>query len=212
MRLWILALCTTLLSCASAKHEYPLITLETELGKIVIQVDDIKAPSAAQYFVSLVNRGDYSNAAFYRSGSLDGSPEPQLIQGGTLGHIAASRTPMTFEPGSIELLSKFETTHESGLTHQYASVSLARDLLKTGKVIPELVVCLRATPEMDAGARSEPDSNGFPVFGRVVTGMDIVHAVTEKKSSAPTFIPFLKGQILNHPVQILSAYQSNGKH
>ena len=184
------------------------VVLETSLGRVVLAIDTQKAPEAASYFLGYVDRGQYDGAHLYRSASLDKQPEPQLIQGGILLDALNSTAPIDpSQYGVSSLLPKWETTADTGLRHTRGSLSLARDLLATGHVIPELVVCLRDIPRMDATAEGSPDAAGFPVIGEVLTGMDIMDAVSHAELKGETNIAFLNGQILSKPISISQAYR-----
>jgi peptidyl-prolyl cis-trans isomerase A (cyclophilin A) len=51
-------------------------------------------------------------------------------------------------------------------------------------------------PALDHGGKRNPDGQGFAVFGRVVSGMEVVRRI----HAAP-----VKGQSLEPPVKILGA-------
>lgn len=188
------------------------VVFETALGDIVIAVDQERAPQTAGYFLGFIQRGQYNGASLYRSASFDGLAEPQLVQGGMLQN--ALNTTGAIDPADygVALLPTIESTELTGMQHTRGAVSLARDLLDTGFVIPEIVFCLRAVPSMDANGRDRPDTQGFPVFGHVVSGMDVIEAVTRRGLDGPTTIPFLAGQILTEPVVIQHAYQQTITH
>ena len=193
---------------SAAVTERVHVVLETELGRVVLAIDTERAPLAANYFLRYIDRGDYDGANLYRSASLDGLPTPQLVQGGLLAGALNSThpvDPLAFGVGS--LLPEWDTTAESGLRHLRGSISLARDLLDTGHVIPEIVFCLRDIPRMDAGNNGRPDALGFPVIGEVLSGMDVIDTVSQAQLDGATSISFLEGQILSNPITIKHAYR-----
>ena len=179
-----------------------LVLVETELGDITIALDLQRAPQAGAYFLGFVDRGRYDGATIYRAASLDEEDSPQLVQGGLLQAALVSNERVTLAELDIDTLPEFETTAQSGLKHDYATVSLARDLLYTGDVIPEFVIYLRRASQIDAGGSDRPDRRGYPAIGQVVAGMDVVRAVTNRERSGPTTIAFLHGQVLTEPVRI----------
>ena len=63
------------------------VLLQTETGRIEIEIFDEQAPVTTGYFRGLVDRGDYDGATFYRSSTLDIADGPRLIQAGLLGGI-----------------------------------------------------------------------------------------------------------------------------
>lgn len=183
------------------------VVFETSLGEIVVAFDAANAPKTTEYFLGYVDRGQYDGATLYRSATFDSDAAPQIVQGGVL--VAALNQAGKIDPAAfgVDYLTTLETTHNTGIRHQRGVVSFARDLLDTGHVIPEIVFCLRAVPEMDAFGRDKPDSHGFPAAGHVIAGMDVVEAVTRQPLEGATTIPFLRGQILSEPVQIIRAYR-----
>lgn len=183
------------------------VVMQTSLGQIVIEIDEERAPITAAYFLGYIDRGQYDGATLYRSAALDGRNDPQLVQGGILASALNSASPVSPADHGAAYLESIETTERTGLRHERGTVSLARDLIDTGHVIPEIVFCLRDIPSMDAGGRDKPDSKGFPAFAKIISGMDVVEAVTRQALDGDTSIAFLQGQILTDPVTILHAYR-----
>lgn len=182
------------------------VVLETAAGEIAIEVLAECVPRTAAWFRSLVERGDYDGSAFYRSTTLAVPDGPRLIQGGPLhealtGHASAS-APSAGPSGRGELLEEIETTAHTGIRHGRGTVSLARDLLNTGFVLPELFICLGDFPQLDYGGRSEPDERGFPAFGQVTAGLDAVERIAAAETAGATPIERLRGEILTRPVAI----------
>lgn len=184
------------------------VVMETQLGRIELAIDTLRAPRAAAYFLEHIDRGQYDGATLYRSASLDGLPEPQLVQGGLLAAALNTTRGVDLTTYGIgALLPAWETTRTSGYRHQRGSISLARDLLATGHVIPEIVFCLRDIPLMDAANDGKPDAKGYPVIGEVLSGMELIDAASRAELEGPTSIPFLEGQILSTPVKINRAFR-----
>jgi len=102
------------------------------------------------------------------------------------------------------MLTEFETTKDSGERHVSGAVSLARDLVGIGHGLPEWFICLDDYPDLDFDGPTEPDNRGFPVFGTVVDGLDIVEAIAAAPTGAPTTIDRLVGEVLKDPIAIHS--------
>ncbi len=201
-----LALVLLFSSVTSGGQAETLVRLETDLGNVVIALNEELAPATTRYFLGYVDKGQYDGATIYRAASFDTDSRPQIVQGGVM--FDALNAEGEIDPASFNveyLHSPIESTDRTGLKHRRGAVSFARDLLKTGLVIPEIVFCLRDVPEMDANGRAIPDTSGFPVVGRVVSGLKVIEDVTLEALDGPTQIPFLKGQILSKPVVIRRA-------
>ncbi|TFH67383.1 hypothetical protein E3W66_07770 [Gammaproteobacteria bacterium LSUCC0057] len=180
------------------------VALTTTQGLIELTLDREKAPLAVNYWLSYANSERYLQANFYRSASMDEDPNPQMIQGGLLA-AGLNQTPTpSVQDFAVDPLMNFETTAQSGLKHQRGSVSLARDLLGGGGVIPELCIYLRDSPMLDAGGSRSYDQRGFPVIGTVTAGLDVVEKISQQPRQGQTAIAFLQGQILTQPVRLLS--------
>jgi peptidyl-prolyl cis-trans isomerase A (cyclophilin A) len=198
-------------STSAAKTPAPTavnVILETDLGNMVLRVDTDNAPITSAYFLRIIDNGLYNGATFYRSASLDGEAGPQIIQGGILQDALTQTGPISATDFKMPTLPSVERTSRTGLTHEAGTISFARDLLDTGVVIPEIFICLRACTWADEGARSVPDTHGFPAFGKVLEGMDTVQAIANQETNGETSIKFLQGQIHSTPIVIRKAYRA----
>lgn len=181
---------------------HPRVVVEVASGAIVLEVFDQLAPRAAGYFLGLVDSGVHDGTTIYRSTSLGVPGGPRLIQAGPLGAVLAPSgggRPLSQRP---QLLESFETTGDTGLRHRSGTLSLARDLLDTGFALPEFFLCLGDLPQLDEGGREEPDTCGFPAFGAVVEGLDLVAKIAARETAGATPVAMLEGQILTRPVEI----------
>jgi len=209
---WLFVLLPLLMACVSGSpndresRRSESIILTTSLGEIVIEVDVEGSPKTSAYVLGLVDRGELNGTSFFRSAALGARPgQGRLIQGGLLHRWVSANEVPSLTTLDLPTLADFETTDDTGNRHVRGAVSLARDLIETGVVIPDLVVCLEDVPSMDRGGRDRPDDRGFPVFGRVTEGMDVVEAIASRATEGRTAVPFLEGQILTEPVVIREA-------
>jgi len=179
-----------------------LLVFDTSLGSIEIDVHDAAAPLTARYVRRLVDAGHFDGAAFYRSTTLGAEGRDRLIQGGPLAPLFMGSD--TAIPHLV-LLETVESTTLTGLAHRRGTVSLARDLVTTGHVLPEIFVCLDDYPELDAGGRTDPDAAGFPAFGVVTGGLEVVAAIAAGETAGDSPVERLVGEILTDPIPIASA-------
>ena len=184
------------------------IFLQTDDGRIEIEVFEDQAPLTSTYFLGLIDRGDYDEATFYRSSTLGVEGSPRLIQGGILGGLLSGSVSKPADGDSPAFLEVIETTSMTGLRHRRGTVSLARDLLDTGFALPEIFICLGNFPQLDFGGRSQPDELGFPAFGEVVIGLDVAEKIAESETAGAARIGMLEGQILTRAVAITAAQRS----
>lgn len=196
MRLFFLVMfCVVAFSCAPAAPTAPAevqVTLETELGDIVLAIDTVKAPITASNFLRYVDAGLYEGGTFFRSVRTDNQPDDsiriEVIQGGA----NPQRSGGFFEPIPLE------TTAQTGLSHLEGTLSMARSGPDTAT--HSYFICVADEPELDFGGYRQPDGQGFAAFGRVVQGMDVVRAIQAGQ---------VRGQSLLDPVVTTRATRTN---
>jgi peptidyl-prolyl cis-trans isomerase A (cyclophilin A) len=163
----------------------PRVRIDTDLGRIVIEVSVSRAPVTAANFLRYVDAGLYDGTTFFRTVTLDNQPEDairiEVIQGGTVGD------------GRAFPAIPHETTDRTGLRHVDGAVSMARSA--PGSARSSFFICINDQPELDFGGRRNPDGQGFAAFGRVAEGMDVVRRIQRGPAA---------GQQLAPPVRIVS--------
>ena len=170
------------------------VRVQTELGDIVIEVDQAKAPITAANFLRYVDAGHYSGGIWHRTVKMDNQPEStikiEVIQAGVNPDKAKSGFP------AITL----ERTSVTGLLHNDGVISMARgapDSATSGWFI-----CINDQPSLDFGGQRNPDGQGFAAFGRVVSGMDVVRKIQAAPSSADRKTN-TEAQRLTPPIKII---------
>jgi len=171
------------------------VRVETELGVILLEVDQAKAPVTAANFLRYVDAGHYNGGTWHRTVKLDNQPEStikiEVIQAG----VNPDRAKESFPPIALE------RTNKTGLLHKDGAISMARggpDSATSGWFI-----CINDQPSLDFGGMRNPDGQGFAAFGRVVTGMDVVRRIQAAPSS-PTRTTNTEAQRLTPPIKIVS--------
>lgn len=187
----LLALLATLAVASGVEEEKVRVAMTTTLGDIVLEIDVVKAPLTAANFLALVDGEYYDGASFYRSVTYAndrGNPRIEVIQGG-LGDRPAPLPPIDHE-----------STKVSGLRHVDGAISMARG--DVGTASSEFFICIGDQPGLDFGAERNPDRQGFAVFGRVVSGMDVVRRIQQQEAAGASDSEYTAGQILTNPVVI----------
>ncbi len=185
--------CILSLSALASDADSESVRMTTDLGVVDIEINTEAAPISANNFLRLVDGGHMDGTSFYRVVSPEndnGSPPISVIQGGN----GSGDSP--FEPIA------HETTEDTGLLHLNGAISMARG--DVGTASTEFFICIGAQPALDFAAQRNPDGQGFAVFGYVVDGMDVVQAIHQQPSDAPTESAYVKGQMLEEPVKIIS--------
>ena len=179
------------------KPEPPVrVLVQTELGDIVVEVDQARAPATAANFLRYMDAGHYNGGSWHRTVTLDNQPESEVkievIQAGVNPDVAKSG----FPPIPIE------RTDATGLLHKDGVISMARgapDSATSGWFI-----CINDQPSLDFGGKRNPDGQGFAAFGRVVQGMDVVRKIQRAPSSSDRSSN-TEAQRLTPPIKILKA-------
>jgi peptidyl-prolyl cis-trans isomerase A (cyclophilin A) len=134
------------------------VRIDTSLGAIVIELDAAKAPKTVANFIDYVKAGHYDGTIFHRV-----IPD-FMIQGG--GMNAEMQEKPTRSP--IPLESK------NGLTNVRGSVAMARTS-NPDSATAQFFINIKDNAFLDAA--NTRDGTGYAVFGKVVSGMDVVDKI-----------------------------------
>ena len=192
----LLALClAAALSAPAAARDAPpapavavRVILETSAGSILVETDP-RAPITAANFLRYVDEGRFNGTDFYRGMELGAGTG--VVQGGTANAPDRILPPIAHEP-----------TSQTGLRHVNGALSMAR--FDPGTADGDFFIIVGNLPGFDAG-RAAPGDPGFAVFGRVIEGMDVVRAILTAPKSPPEGEGFMRGQMLDPRIRILSA-------
>jgi peptidyl-prolyl cis-trans isomerase A (cyclophilin A) len=180
---------------ATAAQPKPVrVLVQTELGDIVVEVDQQRAPATAANFLRYVDAGHYDGGTWHRTVKMDNQPESpvkiEVIQAGVNPAFAKSG----FPPIALE------RTSVTGLAHKDGVISMARgtpDSATSGWFI-----CINDQPSLDFGGARNPDGQGFAAFGRVIKGMDVVRKIQSAPSSTNRTTN-TEAQRLTPPIKII---------
>jgi peptidyl-prolyl cis-trans isomerase A (cyclophilin A) len=176
------------------------VRVQTELGDIVVEVEQAKAPVTAANFLRYVDAGHYDGGMWHRTVKMDNQPESavkiEVIQAG----VNPERAKDGFPPIALE------RTNKTGILHKDGVISMARgapDSATSG-----WFVCINDQPSLDFGGARNPDGQGFAAFGRVVSGMDVVRKIQAAPSST-NMTTNAEAQRLTPPIRILKVTRVN---
>lgn len=147
---------------ASADTANPQVLVKTSKGEFVIELYPQKAPITVANFLKYVDDGHYSGTIFHRV------IPSFMIQGGGFGsdlYQGAMRPKPTRAP--IELESR------NGLKNDRGWVAMAR----TGdpnSATSQFFINVVDNANLN---HPQPDGNGYAVFGKVVSGLEVVDAI-----------------------------------
>lgn len=172
-----------------------LVELETELGVITVSLETERAPITAANFLRYVDDDRFDGTKCYRAMRVTGGEEPAgFLQCGAQNHPDRLFPPIAHEP-----------THETGLSHTNGALSMAR--FDPGTATGDYSIMIRDQRGLDALPDAEDPERrpGFAVFGYVVDGMEVVHAIHARPTDPEKGEGFLKGQMLATPITIIEA-------
>lgn len=134
------------------------VKLTTNLGDIVIELDAQRAPKTVDNFLQYVKSGHYKGTVFHRV--IDGF----MIQGGGLTADLAQKP--TRPPIPLE--------SRNGLNNDAGTVAMARTSVPDSATA-QFFINLRDNAFLNAA--NARDGHGYAVFGKVVSGMDVVDRI-----------------------------------
>ena len=137
------------------------VTIETSMGTITAELDDVKAPITVKNFISYVTSGHYNGTIFHRV--IDGF----MIQGG--GFTPELREKTTRPPIRNEA--------DNGLRNARGTIAMARTA-KVDSATSQFFINHRDNHFLDYRAPNASQF-GYAVFGRVVRGMEVVDAIAK---------------------------------
>jgi peptidyl-prolyl cis-trans isomerase B (cyclophilin B) len=142
------------------------VTLQTNHGDIVLELDREKAPITVDNFVAYARAGHYDGTIFHRV--IDGF----MIQGGG------------FEPGMKQKPTREPIQNEAnnGLSNETGTIAMARTMAPHS-ASAQFFINVKDNTFLDHTA---PTSQGwgYAVFGKVVDGMDVVNAIRKVRTGS----------------------------
>lgn len=180
-----------LLFTGAAFAEQPQVSLTTNFGEIVLELEAEKAPKSVGNFLTYVNAGFYDGTIFHRV--IDGF----MIQGG--GFTEAVERKTTRPP--------IENEAANGLKNERGTIAMAR----TSDPHSATAQFFINVVDNDFLNHTAPSGRGwgYAVFGRVVEGMDVVDKirVVETGARAPFRQNFPKNTVLIEKATVKEAAQ-----
>jgi peptidyl-prolyl cis-trans isomerase A (cyclophilin A) len=134
------------------------VTQGTRSGSFILELDPKAAPATVLNFIRYINAGFYTNTIFHRV--LAG----QLAQGGQFIADLSLRQAL-YDPIVLE--------SQNGLTNLRGTIAMARSS-EPDSASAQFYLNLRDNPAFDFVDESAP---GYAVFGRVLSGMDVVDEI-----------------------------------
>ncbi|MCP4454262.1 MAG: peptidylprolyl isomerase [Planctomycetes bacterium] len=162
----------------------PRVTLETELGDIEVELYPEKAPITVANFLRYVDKAFFSQGRFFRTVTLNNQPNDSV----KIQVIQAEANPAWEDQVSDPIV--LERTRDTGLKHLDGTVSMARSGPDSAQ--HSFFICIGDQPDLDFEGERQPDGQGFAVFGRVVSGMDVVRKIHAQSAQGQKLTPAIQ--------------------
>lgn len=149
------------LPAAETRH----VTIDTDLGDIVIKVDGALSPIAAGNFVALADCGFYDGVVFHRTAAL-GDGTPFVIQGGDPEGTGSGGPGYSIQDEPVTA------------TYHRGTVAMARSQQPNSQGSQFFIVL------DDKAAPPLVSANTYAIFGEVIAGMDVADAIFRASNGA----------------------------
>ena len=141
-----------------------LIDMATSLGTLRIELDEERAPRTVENFLAYATKGHYDGTIFHRV--IPGF----MIQGGGFA------TGMAQKPTDAPIANEAN----NGLGNEHYTIAMARTSAPHSATAQFFI---NTTDNDFLNFRSEsPQGWGYAVFGRVISGQDVVDAIASVKT------------------------------
>lgn len=138
-----------------------IVALNTNKGRIVLELDSVKAPKTTANFLSYVKNGHYSGTIFHRV--IAGF----MIQGG--GFDAEMQQKSTNAP--------IQNEADNGLKNDVGTIAMARTN-DPHSASAQFFINVKNNDFLNHTGKN-PQGWGYAVFGKVTEGLDIVRAIEQ---------------------------------
>ena len=143
------------------KSKNPRVEIDTNQGKIVLELFADKAPATVSNFLAYVQTGYYNNTIIHRVA------KDFVIQGGAYDAKLAKKP----QRGAIAL----EKTQ--GTKNRRGTIAAARKWTDSNSATSEFFINLVDNPQLDFQSNISPLNQGFAVFGQIVEGIEVIDKI-----------------------------------
>ncbi len=178
----ILGLLSALPAMSLGEDSNPKVMIKTTKGDITVELYPDKAPLSVQNFLSYVDEKFYDGTIFHRV--IKGF----MIQAGGLS------TDLIEKQGKPSI--KNEATN--GLSNKKGTIAMGR-MNTIHSITSHFYINHKNNPGLDYRDNT-PQGYGYPVFGKVIKGMDVVDAI----ASVKTIIKYGASDVPRETITIIS--------
>jgi peptidyl-prolyl cis-trans isomerase A (cyclophilin A) len=147
-------------TAGTAPAAAPRVALHTSLGEIVLELDPAKAPLSVENFLQYVKDGHYNGTVFHRV------IENFMIQGGGF----------TVDLNQKPVRAGIRNEANNGLSNLRGTIAMARTN-DPHSANAQFFINTVDNPRLDFVSEQNGFTWGYAVFGKVVSGMDVVDRI-----------------------------------
>ena len=158
---WIFAVGLLAVTAASATAKNPVVTIDTSMGTIKVELLESSSPITVKNFLSYVDKKFYDGTIFHRV-----MPGFMIQGGGFLPDMSEKKTG-----------SPIKNEAENGLSNTRGTIAMARRPTPDSATA-QFFINLKDNAFLDHGANPR-DPAGYCVFGKVTEGMNVVDQIKD---------------------------------
>lgn len=192
--LLLLSLTALLASCTSTQRREAAaehVLIETSAGDITVELDRARAPITVENFLAYLDRGAYDGTTIHRV--VPGF----VIQGGGWTPDLKERAKLDAAAGRADVPIRNEW--QNGLKNLRGTIAMAREK-DPDSATREFFINLADNARLDT-PREVSGGAGYAVFGRVISGMDVVDRIAAMPTRSVDVPGVTDGSMQNVPVE-----------
>ena len=174
----------------------PQVELDTTAGRIVLELYPDAAPKTVENFLAYVKGKQYDGTQFHRV--IDGF----MIQG---GGFTADFSPKPTRP---PIVNEAEMSSKAGLKNVPGTIAMARTS-DPNSATNQFFINVADNARLNFRS-PDPGGIGYTVFGKVITGMDVVNKIAKSPKGGgkpvPPGTPMDPKDVPTEPIVVKSAH------
>ncbi|MCC6679156.1 MAG: peptidylprolyl isomerase [Phycisphaerales bacterium] len=191
----VVGLSLALFACAgpskSERDHSDIVTLETSAGDITVELDRAGAPVTVENFLGYMNRSAYDGTTIHRI--VPGF----VIQGGGWTPDLQERAKLDAAAGKPD--KPIRNEWQNGLKNTRGTIAMAREK-DPDSATREFFINLADNAKLDT-PREVSGGAGYAVFGRVISGMEVVDRIAAVSTRSVDVPGVTDGSMQNVPVE-----------
>jgi peptidyl-prolyl cis-trans isomerase A (cyclophilin A) len=149
----------------AADDEKPVVVLETSAGQITLELDKAKAPISVENFLKYVDKGFYDGVAFHR-----------VIPGFMIQTGGIKDEKDTLIEKREDAFPPIKNESGNGLSNARGTIAMARTSNPNSATSQYFI-------NLGDNVRLDNYGGGYAVFGKVISGMDVVDAIARAETT-----------------------------